>query len=89
MSERTARSAWRETCDKLRKPQPSVGQQEPELPCPGPDVVHCDNCGSTEVKPNDFLELGWMSASLGLACSPTCYDAMSDAPGRHAVRHHR
>ncbi|MEV6404057.1 hypothetical protein AB0M58_14070 [Streptomyces bobili] len=88
MSDRTARAAWREVRDKLRNPQPAVGQPEPELPCPGPDVVHCDNCGSLEVKPNDFLELGWMSASLGRACSPKCYDAMSDVPGRHAVRHH-
>ncbi|WP_159049036.1 hypothetical protein [Streptomyces sp. NRRL B-3648] len=39
--------------------------------------------------PNEFLQLGWMQASLGLACSPRCYDAMSDAPGRHALRHHR
>ena len=85
MSDRTARAAWREVRDKLQLP---VGRQEPELPCPGLDVVHCDNCGSTEVKPNEFLELSWMSASLGLACSPKCYDAMSDAPGRHAVRHH-
>jgi hypothetical protein len=88
LSERTARATWRETRDKLRKPQPSDTQQEPVLSCPGPDVVHCDNCGSTEVKPNGFLEVGWMGASLGRACSPTCYDAMSDGPGRHAVRHH-
>lgn len=51
--------------------------------CPGDDVRHCDECGTTS-SPG-----GWMAPSLGQACSSDCYDAMSDRPGRHATRHHR
>lgn len=49
-----------------------------------PPGKHCDNCGSAE--PEDG---SWMSASLGLACGVGCFDAMSDAEGRHARRYHR
>lgn len=51
-------------------------------PCPGQDTEHCDNCG------NLTAPAGWMRANRGRACDETCYDAMSDAPGRHARRHH-
>jgi hypothetical protein len=57
--------------------------------CPGRDVPHCDNCGATSPH-NPFLPgLGWMTASLGMACGPGCYDAMSDERGRHDRRWHR
>ncbi|MFD9871727.1 hypothetical protein ACFXI8_26915 [Streptomyces niveus] len=51
-------------------------------PCPSDGARHCDHCGSIRATG------GWMSASLGLACSDTCLDAMSDARGTHASRHH-
>ncbi|MCI2421109.1 hypothetical protein MOQ72_27065 [Saccharopolyspora sp. K220] len=51
--------------------------------CPGLDVPHCDQCGTTTAAG------GWMAASLGRACDIDCYDAMADAPGDHAIQHHR
>lgn len=40
----------------------------------------CDECGT-------LIPAGTaMMASLGRACSPSCYDAMADLPGRHATR---
>ncbi|MEU3862315.1 hypothetical protein AB0F03_34095 [Streptomyces sp. NPDC028722] len=84
-----ARTDWREVRDAHRRPAPSAPIPTVELPCPGQGVRHCDNCGLTTITPNEFVELDWMRASLGLACAPRCYDAMSDAPGRHAQRHHR
>ncbi|MET7434516.1 hypothetical protein ABZT16_37085 [Streptomyces flaveolus] len=84
-----ARTAWREAREAHRRSAPPAPERDLELPCLGQGVRHCDNCGSTTITPNAFLELGWMQAGLGLACGPRCYDAMSDAPGRHAQRHHR
>jgi len=72
-------------------------QSEPRTPdrrpaaiprCPPDGVKHCDNCGSTTPSNPILPELGWMTASLGLACGPACFDAMADSPGRHATRHH-
>src|SRR5262249_18511111 len=40
---------------------------------------HCDECGT-------LLLSGGMAASLGIACSVSCYDAMADRPGRYATR---
>lgn len=51
--------------------------------CPGRDVKHCDNCGSTTPQG------GWMIASLGLACNEDCYTDMADERGRHDRRYHR
>lgn len=39
----------------------------------------CDECGSP-------LLFSGMTASLGIACSVSCYDAMADRPGRYATR---
>lgn len=38
----------------------------------------CDECGVRIPKGTG------MTANLGLACGPDCYDAMSERPGRHA-----
>ncbi|MFE1786664.1 hypothetical protein ACFW9F_29850, partial [Streptomyces sp. NPDC059506] len=59
--------------------RPPVGA----VPCPADGAKHCDHCGSVQAPG------GWMAASLGLACSTSCYDAMSDGPGAHAARYHR
>lgn len=40
---------------------------------------HCDECGTVIIG-------SAMMASLGVACGPDCYDAMSDRPGRYAQR---
>jgi hypothetical protein len=49
------------------------------------DAAHppkpCHECGT------DIPYGAGMAASLGLACTPACYDAMADRPGR--VRDHR
>jgi hypothetical protein len=91
LSDPAARAAWRQACDAHRATAAkaaAAATAAPQWPCPGPGVVHCDNCGSPEVTPNEFLPLDWLSANFGLACGPDCYDAMSDARGRHALRHH-
>ncbi|WP_030237432.1 hypothetical protein [Streptomyces sp. NRRL S-350] len=90
LAEAAARSAWR-TWREAHNQQAAGAVSAPvDLPCPGPDVKHCDNCGATEPGDNEFLPaLGWMSASLGLACGVECYDAMSDGIGRHDRLHHR
>jgi hypothetical protein len=38
-----------------------------------------DECGTVLLSPG-------MAASLGIACSVSCYDAMADRPGRYATR---
>ncbi|MFE5407042.1 hypothetical protein ACFQ9Z_38380 [Streptomyces sp. NPDC056580] len=88
LSAPAARSDWREARDAHHRPAPSTLTPAVDLPCPGQDVQHCHNCGSTTITPNEFLELGRMHASQGLACGPRCYDAVSDVPGRHAQRRH-
>jgi hypothetical protein len=54
-----------------------------DRPCPADGAEHCDHC-ARPLGPGQG-----MIASLGRACGVECYDAMADAPGRHAARHHR
>lgn len=51
--------------------------------CPPDTPHHCDNCA------DPIPDGHGMIASMGLACGVDCYDAMADAPGHHARRHHR
>ncbi|MEU0938989.1 hypothetical protein [Embleya sp. NPDC005971] len=90
LTEPEARTAWREARDdaKARTTPPAPRPEPADDHCPGPDVEHCDNCGATQPN-NPWLDMGWMLANLGRACSPHCHGEMSDARGEHARRHHR
>lgn len=91
LAEPEAQARWQELVAEHQAHSPRV--RHPEFPefdedddtdddCPGLNVPHCDECGSTTGH-------RWMTASLGTACDIDCYDAMADAPGAHATRHHR
>lgn len=93
-STRTARTAeqarilYRDAVAAATPKPPAARPRPADEDCPGPDIEHCDHCGAL-APANEWLEgMGWMSASLGTACSIACFDAMSDDQGRHARHHH-
>lgn len=91
LDEKEARGHYRSATaghQKQLKQVPAAAAKPPVRPCPAVGTKHCDNCGATAPHnpwlPTDF----WMSASLGLACGPDCYDAMADEIGEHARLFH-